>query len=51
MNFEEVKAFLESEEGKTSEVTNYLQGLVPITVARVENFVSTPDGKSWFDSA
>lgn len=50
MNFEEVKAFLESEEGKTSEVTNYLQGLFPVTVASVENFVSTPDGKSWLDS-
>ena len=51
MNFEEVKAFLESEAGKTSEVTSYLQGLVPVTVTSVENFVSTPDGKSWLDSA
>lgn len=51
MNFEEVKAFLESEEGKKKEVIDYLQGLVPVTVARAEDFVSTPDGKSWFDSA
>lgn len=51
MNFEEVKVFLESEEGKKKEVIDYLQGLVPVTVARAEDFVSTPDGKSWFDSA
>lgn len=51
MNFEEVKAFLESEEGKKKEVIDYLQGLVPVTVARAEDFVSTADGKSWFDSA
>ena len=51
MNFEEVKAFLESTEGKTKEVTDYLQGIVPVTVAKVEDFVSTPDGKSWLDSA
>lgn len=50
MNFEEVKAFLESEEGKGKEVTEYLQGLVPATVARAESFVSTADGKSWLDS-
>ena len=30
MNFEEVKAFLESKEGQTTEVTNYLQGVVPV---------------------
>jgi hypothetical protein len=51
MNFEEVKAFLESKEGKTKEVTAYLQGLVPVTVAVVESFVDTPEGKSWLDSA
>ncbi|NLK37656.1 MAG: DUF4355 domain-containing protein [Epulopiscium sp.] len=51
MNFEEVKAFLESTEGKTKEVTDYLQGIVPVTIARIEDFVSTPDGKSWLDSA
>lgn len=51
MNFEEVKAFLESEEGKAQEVTAYLQGLVPVTVAKVESFINTTEGKSWLDSA
>jgi hypothetical protein len=51
MNFEEVKAFLESTEGKTKEVTEYLEQLAPVTIARIEDFVSTPDGKSWLDSA
>lgn len=51
MKFEEVKEFLESTEGKTTEVTDYLQGIVPVTVARIEDFVSTSDGKSWLDSA
>ncbi|MDD3137752.1 MAG: DUF4355 domain-containing protein [Lachnospiraceae bacterium] len=51
MNFEEVKAFLESTEGKTKEVTDYLQNIVPVSVARIEDFVSTSDGKSWLDSA
>ena len=51
MNFEEVKAFLESEEGKAQEVTAYLQGLAPVTVAKVESFINTPEGKSWLDSA
>ena len=51
MNFEEVKGFLESEAGKSKEVTTFLQGIVPATVARVEGFVATPEGKSWLDSA
>ena len=51
MNFEEVKAFLESTEGKTKEVTEYLEQLAPVTIARIEDFVSTSDGKSWLDSA
>ncbi len=51
MNFEEVKAFLESTEGKTKEVNEYLEQLAPLTVARIEDFVSTSDGKSWLDSA
>lgn len=50
MNFEEVKAFLESEAGKTSEVMSYLQGLVPITASSVESFTGTAVGKSWLDS-
>lgn len=51
MNFEELKAFLESNEGKTNEVTTYIQGLFPMTVARAETFMETPEGKSWLDSA
>lgn len=50
MNLEEIKAFLESPEGKASEITAYLQGLNPITVARVQSFTETPEGKSWMDS-
>lgn len=50
MNLAELKAFLESPEGKTSEITAYLQGLNPITVARVQSFMETPEGKSWMDS-
>lgn len=51
MTFEEVKEFLESEAGKASEVTAYLQGLNPLTVARVQEYIDkTPEGKSWADS-
>ncbi|NLD18826.1 MAG: DUF4355 domain-containing protein [Clostridiales bacterium] len=50
MNFEEVKAFLESEAGKASEVMSYLQELVPITASSVESFTGTAEGKSWLDS-
>lgn len=51
MTFEEVKEFLESEAGKASEVTAYLQGLNPLTVARVQEYIDkTPEGKSWVDS-
>ncbi|AFV05395.1 DUF4355 domain-containing protein [Dehalobacter sp. CF] len=51
MTFENVKEFLESEAGKASEVTAYLQGLNPLTVARVQEYIDkTPEGKSWVDS-
>ncbi len=51
MTFEEVKEFLQSEAGKASEVTAYLQGLIPLTVARVQEYIDkTPEGKSWVDS-
>ncbi len=51
MTFEEVKEFLESEAGKASEVTAYLQGLNPLTVARVQEYIDKmPEGKSWADS-
>ncbi|OCZ49569.1 DUF4355 domain-containing protein [Dehalobacter sp. TeCB1] len=51
MTFEEVKEFLKSEAGKASEVTAYLQGLNPLTVARVQEYIDkTPEGKSWADS-
>lgn len=51
MSFEELKAFLESNEGKADDVTTYIQGLFPMTVARVEGFMETQEGKSWLDSA
>lgn len=51
MTFDEVKQFLESEAGKASEVTAYLQGLNPLTVARMQEFIEkTPEAKSWLDS-
>jgi len=51
MIFEEVKEFLESEAGKASEVTAYLQGLNPLTVAKIQEYIyKTPEGKSWADS-
>lgn len=51
MTFEEVREFLESEAGKASEVTAYLQGLNPLTVARVQEYIDkTFEGKSWADS-
>lgn len=50
MNFEELKAFLESEAGKTPEVAAYLQSLQPIDISAVQSFCETADGKSWLDS-
>lgn len=51
MTFEEVKQFLESEAGKASEVTAYLQGVNPLTVARVQEYIeNTSEAKSWIDS-
>ncbi len=51
MTFEEVKQFLESEAGKASEVTAYLQELNPLTVANMQEFIEkTPEAKSWLDS-
>ena len=39
MTFEEVKQFLQSEEGKKEEVIAYLQETNPLTVARVQEFL------------
>lgn len=51
MTFDEVKQFLESEAGKASEVTAYLQGLNPLTVAGMQEYIDkTNEGKSWIDS-
>lgn len=50
MNMEELKAFMESADGKTAEVAAYLQGLYPVTVAGVKTFVETAEGRAWLDS-
>lgn len=51
MDFQEVKAFLESDEGKKEEIMSYVQGLNPITLDKVKAFMqSDKDGKSWLDS-
>lgn len=51
MKFEEIKAFLESEEGKSPEVAAYLQELNPLSVASVQAFIEkSSEGKSWADS-
>jgi len=51
MTFEEVKQFLQSEEGKKEEVIAYLQETNPLTVARVQEFLDVDqEAKSWLDS-
>ncbi|SDL24463.1 DUF4355 domain-containing protein [Natronincola ferrireducens] len=51
MTLEEVKEFLQSEEGKKEEVIAYLQEINPLTVARVQEFLEVnPEAKSWMDS-
>ena len=50
MNLEQLKAFLESAEGKTDEVLRYLGSLFPTTLKQVQQFAETPEGKSWLDS-
>ena len=47
MNFEELKVFLESAEGKNDGVKTYLQGLFPATVESMTAFSDTLEGKSW----
>ena len=52
MTFEEVKQFLQSEEGKKEEVVAYLKELNPLTVARVQEFLdANTEAKGWLDSA
>lgn len=51
MVLEEVKQFLESEEGKTEEVGKLLSSYVPITKEKVQEYVEKePDAKAWIDS-
>jgi len=51
MTFDELKQFLESEAGKASEVTTYLQGLNPLTVSKMQEYIEkAPEAKSWLDS-
>lgn len=51
MVLEEVKQFLESEEGRTEEVRKLLSSYVPITKERVQEYVEKePDAKAWIDS-
>lgn len=51
MTLEELKAFLESPEGKSEGITTYLRGLYPATLQSVQQFAETAEGKSWLDSA
>lgn len=51
MTLEELKAFLESPEGKAENITAYLRGLYPATLQSVQAFAETAEGKSWLDSA
>ncbi len=51
MMLEEVKQFLDSEEGKSEEVSNALSSYFPITKEKVQEYADTvPDGKAWLDS-
>lgn len=51
MVLEEVKQFLESEEGRTEEVGKLLSSYVPITKEKVQEYVEKePDAKAWIDS-
>lgn len=51
MVLEEVKQFLESEEGRTEEVGKLLSSYVPITKEKVQEYVEEePDAKAWIDS-
>jgi hypothetical protein len=50
MDLEQVKQFIEAN-GTTEEVKAYLQGLNPINVEGIEQFIqSDKEAKSWFDS-
>lgn len=51
MVLEEVKQFLESEEGRTEEVGKLLSSYVPFTKEKVQEYVEKePDAKAWIDS-
>lgn len=51
MVLEEVKQFLESEEGRTEEVGKLLSSYVPITKEKMQEYVEKePDAKAWIDS-
>lgn len=51
MILEEVKQFLESEDGKSEEVSKVLSSYVPITKEKLQEYAETvPDGKAWIDS-
>ncbi len=50
MTLQEIKAFLESHEGKTEETAAFLRGLVPVNLQAVQTFAETAEGKSWLDS-
>lgn len=50
MTLQELKAFLESPEGKAEEITEFLRGLYPVNLQAVQTFADTAEGKSWLDS-
>lgn len=51
MMLEEVKQFLEGEEGKTPEVSELLSSYATLSQEKVQNYVDTvPEAKAWLDS-
>ena len=51
MTLDEIKEFLQSENGKTQEVNEYLSTINPTTLEKAQQYVeTTPEAKSWLDS-
>lgn len=51
MMLEEVKQFLEGEEGKAPEVSELLSSYATLSQEKVQNYVDTvPEAKAWLDS-
>lgn len=50
MTLQELKAFLESPEGKAPEITTYLGTLHPADLQAAQQLLESGEGKSWLDS-